>query len=133
MSVRGRAISVLLVVVLGLPVPAMAQAPATRPAASATVRVTGVVRDEVNGITLPGVPVELVGTTQVVYTDVDGRYVLQVPPGAHQIKVALDGYEAKTIALTAGTERTMTADVGLHRTEASLLHAEQELRSASAF
>ena len=113
MSFRGRAISVLLVAVLGVPVPAAAQsAPAAR-TAGATVRVTGVVRDEVNGITLPGVPVELVGTSQVVYTDVDGRYVLQVPPGSHQIKIALDGYEAKTIAVTAGTERTLTADVGL--------------------
>ena len=112
MSFRGRAISVLLVVVLGFPVAAVAQAPAAR-TANATVRVTGVVRDEVNGITLPGVPVELVGTSQVVYTDVDGRYVLQVPSGSHQIKIALDGYEAKTIAVTAGTERTLTADVGL--------------------
>lgn len=114
MSVRGRAISVLLVAVLGLPAAAVAQgAAAARSASSQTVRVTGVIRDDVNGITLPGVPVELVGTTQVVYTDVDGRFVLQVPPGSHQIKVALDGYEPKTIALTAGAERTMTADVGL--------------------
>ena len=45
-----------------------------------TVRVVGVVRDDTNAIALPGVPVEVVGTSQVVYTDVDGRYVLQVRP-----------------------------------------------------
>ena len=114
MSFRGRATSLLLVAALSVPGSAAAQgAPAGRSASGQIVRVTGVIRDEVNGITLPGVPVELVGTTQVVYTDVDGRYVLQVPPGPHQIKIALDGYEPRTIALTAGTERTMTADVGL--------------------
>ena len=49
-----------------------------------TVRITGVVRDEANAIAFPGVPVEIVGTREVVYTDVDGRYVLQVPPGSTQ-------------------------------------------------
>ena len=39
----------------------------------------------------------------MVYTDVDGRYVLQVPPGKHQIKVLLEGYEEKTINVEAGT------------------------------
>ncbi len=86
-------------------------APAGRP--SQTVRVVGVVRDEVNGIPLPGVPVEVVGTSQVVYTDVDGRYVIQLPPGTHQIKIALDGYQERLLDVTAGTERTLTADVGL--------------------
>ena len=72
--------------------PAMAQdtSPASR---SRTTRVVGVVRDETNAIALPGVPVEVVGTSQVVYTDVDGRYVLELPPGTHQIKVALEGYQ----------------------------------------
>lgn len=118
MSLRSRAIGALLVFVLSLPgTPALAQAPAAKPAPSGpqsgpTVRITGTVRDEVNGITLPGVPVEL-ENGQVVYTDVDGRFMLQVPPGAHQLKVTLEGYEPKTVTLTAGTERTMTADVGL--------------------
>ncbi len=40
-----------------------------------------------NAIALPGVPVEVVGTGEVVYTDVDGRYVLELPPGTHEIKV----------------------------------------------
>ena len=57
-------------------------------------------------------PVEVVGTKEVVYTDVDGRYILQVPPGTHQIKVVLDGYQEKTINVEAAG-RTVTADVGL--------------------
>ncbi len=65
-----------------------------------SVRVVGVVRDETNAIALPGVPVEVVGT-EVVYTDVDGRYVIQVPRGTHQIKVVLEGYQEKLITVEA--------------------------------
>jgi hypothetical protein len=78
-----------------------------------TVRVTGVVRDQANAITLPGVPVEVIGTGEVVYTDVDGRYFVVVPPGKHQLKVMLEGYEEKAIEIEAGEQRTITADVGL--------------------
>lgn len=48
---------------------------------SRTVRVTGIVRDEANAIPLPGIPVEVVDTKEVVYTDVDGRYVVELAPG----------------------------------------------------
>ena len=89
----------------------VAPPPARR--AEQTVRVIGVVRDEANAIALPGVPVEVVGTSQIVYTDVDGRYILQLPPGQHQVKVLLDGYGEKTITVEAGAERTLTLDVGL--------------------
>ena len=88
-------------------------APAPARPGQTTVRVTGVVRDEANAITLPGVPVEVIGINQVVYTDVDGRYTLQVPPGQHQVKVLLEGYQEKTITVQAGAERTITLDVGL--------------------
>jgi TonB-dependent receptor len=81
-------------------------------ASAQSVRIIGVVRDETNAIALPGVPVEVVGTTQVVYTDVDGRYVLQVTPGKHQVKVALEGYQEKTINVEAA-DHTVTVDVGL--------------------
>jgi outer membrane receptor protein involved in Fe transport len=87
--------------------------PAVAAFAQETVRVVGTVRDETNAIALPGTPVELVGTTQVVYTDVDGRYVIQLPPGEHQLRVALDGYQPRVVTVTLGAERTVTADVGL--------------------
>jgi hypothetical protein len=116
MSCSSKARGWLLVCALGIgPAPAIAQggaqvAPAPR--AGQTVRVVGTVRDETNAIALPGVPVEVVGTSQVVYTDVDGRYVLPVAPGRHQVKIALEGYQERTISVEA-TERTTTADVGL--------------------
>ena len=78
-----------------------------------TVRVLGVVRDETNAIALPGVPVEIVGTKEVVYTDVDGRYVVQVPPGKHEVKVVLEGYQEKVITIEAAGDRPITLDVGL--------------------
>ncbi len=45
--------------------PAMAQDTSTASRGRAT-RVVGVVRDETNAIPLPGVPVEVVGTDQIV-------------------------------------------------------------------
>jgi hypothetical protein len=113
MSLRGKA-GGLLFACMVLSVVALRSAEAQgRPAQTGpTVRVVGIVRDETNAIALPGVPVEVVATKEVVYTDVDGRYVVQVAPGRHQIKVALEGYQEKTIEIDA-TGRTMTADVGL--------------------
>src|SRR5687767_4447750 len=64
-----------------------------------TTRVTGTVRDEMNAIALPGVPVEVVGTTQIVYTDVDGRFLLELPSGTHEIKIALEGYQPRTVTV----------------------------------
>ena len=71
--------------------PALSQQRAASSQTGADVRMTGRVRDEINGITLPGVPVEAVSSGAVVYTDVDGRFILHVPQGPQRIKVALDG------------------------------------------
>jgi outer membrane receptor protein involved in Fe transport len=78
------------------------------------VRVTGVVRDESNAITLPGIPVEVVGRDLTVYTDVDGRYVLDLAPGIYQLKIGMEGYEERLLSLRVEpTPRHMTADVNL--------------------
>ena len=90
-----------------------AQAAPPRPERQKTVRVVGIVRDENNAIALPGIPVQVVDTAQVVYTDVDGRYVLELAPGSHEIKVVMDGYQEKTIKVDAGAQRDVTLDVGL--------------------
>jgi outer membrane receptor protein involved in Fe transport len=92
---------------------AFAQQPA-RQGAEQKVRVSGVVRDEHNAITLPGLPVVVVGTGQTVYTDVDGRYVLDLAPGQYEIKVAMQGYQDRLIALAVPEgSKQITADVGL--------------------
>src|SRR5688500_16225320 len=80
------------------------------------VRVTGVVRDDSNNITLPGIPVEVAGG-ETVHTDVDGRYVLELDPGTHEIKVTMDGYEPKIIKVdVAAGARVIDANVGLTMT-----------------
>src|SRR5512134_3426156 len=107
MSLRGKAKEVLSVCTLALCVMAPGWVEA-----QGTTRVVGVVRDETNAIALPGVPVEVVDTKEVAYTDVDGRYVLQVPPGKHTLKIALEGYQERSITIDAAG-RTLTADVGL--------------------
>ncbi|MGH9173479.1 MAG: carboxypeptidase regulatory-like domain-containing protein, partial [Vicinamibacterales bacterium] len=86
-----------------------------RPAAGQQkVRVTGVVRDEQNAITLPGLPVQVVGTDLTVYTDVDGRYVLDLAPGDYQLKVVMEGYQERLITVGVPADsKPMTVDVGL--------------------
>ncbi len=108
MNVRSRAVKLLSACTLLLVL-----APVVGIAQGQTVRVTGVVRDEANAILLPGVPVEVVGTNVVAYTDVDGRYVLNVPPGKHVIKVLLEGYQERLINLEVGDQRSVAADIGL--------------------
>ncbi|MDH4066938.1 MAG: TonB-dependent receptor, partial [Acidobacteriota bacterium] len=109
---RVAALSGLLLGVAWSPAPA---APAVQAATARKVRVTGIVRDEFNNITLPGVAVEVVGQPDAtVYTDVDGRYVLDLAPGTYEIKVAMDGYQESVVRVEApvGT-RTVDANIGL--------------------
>jgi len=113
-SVRA-GINLFLLVIASVSAAAPSQA-AQASSEPSKMRVTGVVRDEQNAIALPGVPVEVVGTTQTVYTDVDGKYVLDLPPGTHEIKVTMEGYQPKTVRVPAGAERNITVDIGLMMT-----------------
>ena len=105
-----------VVALLLLPVPAAAAQAAPAVQSGQTTRVAGVVRDEANAIALPGVPVEVIETGDIVYTDVDGRFVIQVPAGMSRLRVLLDGYDERVIAVTGGTERLVTLNVGLSMT-----------------
>ena len=59
----------------------------------ATGKITGTVIDDYNAMTLPMAPLEVVGTETVVYTELDGKYTLELPPGSYEIKVVFPGYE----------------------------------------
>jgi TonB-dependent receptor len=114
MSARSLTVLLLATVVVIAPAAALE---AQQPAATVRrVRVTGVVRDEANAITLPGVPVEVTGG-ETVYTDVDGRYVLDLAPGTHELKAAMEGYQPKTVQVdvVAGT-RPPDVNIGLSMT-----------------
>jgi TonB-dependent receptor len=114
MSLRGKARRLVIVCAFALLAgsPPAEAAAAPQGATAGQVRIVGVVRDETNAIALPGVPIEVVDTKEVTYTDVDGRYLLQLPPGKHTLKITLEGYQEKTITIET-TGRTTTADVGL--------------------
>jgi outer membrane receptor protein involved in Fe transport len=73
----------------------------------------GVVRDEQNAISLPGVTVAVVGTGESVVTDVDGRYALTLRAGRHQLKVSIDGYRERTVDVEVVPGQPLTADVTL--------------------
>jgi len=66
--------------------------------------IAGEVIDQNLAITLPGVPVEAVGTGQVAYTDLDGRYRLELPPGTYDIRIVMAGYAETnvTVEVVAG-------------------------------
>lgn len=116
MSLAAKARTGLLscLLIAGLAVPAAPVAAAAAEQSAQRVRIVGQVRDQFNAITLPGVPVEVVGTDQVVYTDVDGRFTLDLAPGKYELRIAMDGYQERLITVEAAAgQRTVTVDAGL--------------------
>jgi outer membrane receptor protein involved in Fe transport len=85
---------------LALAVPALAQDP---PAG----RISGRILDAYQAQPLPGATVEVVGTSTMTVTDIDGRFNLRLATGARQIKVTLPGF----------TERVLNVEVPADSTE----------------
>lgn len=79
----------------------------------ATGRVVGALIDEYNGIPLPGVPVEVVDSSEIAYTDLDGRFALDLPPGPHLLIVGLPGYAERRVAITVAAGRDSVVDIGI--------------------
>lgn len=77
------------------------------------VRVAGTVRDLQNAITLPGATVEVVGGTTMVLTDTDGRYVMELAPGAYELKVVMGGYQDRKVKLEVRASEAPKVDIGL--------------------
>lgn len=62
--------------------------------AGTTGKIAGIVKDKQTGEPLPGVNVEVLGTTLGASTDIDGYYVIvNVPVGVHELKVSYIGYK----------------------------------------
>lgn len=64
--------------------------------------ISGTVKDETTGVTLPGIAVKLKNTANGVSTDADGKFVLKVP-AAGVLEISSVGYERKEITLTNAT------------------------------
>ena len=89
------------------------QAAAAQAATAPRVQVSGVVRDEQNAVTLPGVSVTAAGTGETVFTDMDGRFVLALPPGSHQLTIGMDGYREKTVQADVREGAAMRIEITL--------------------
>ncbi|MBA3885682.1 MAG: carboxypeptidase-like regulatory domain-containing protein [Acidobacteria bacterium] len=81
--------------------------------APAGIRITGQVFDAVNAQPLPGVAVSIDGTSEPVITDVDGRYALTLAPGTHTLTMALDGFQPKTVRVSAEAGRPLELTTSL--------------------
>ncbi len=105
-------------------------------AAQDTGRVAGVVIDQTNAIPLPGVPVEAVGTTFVTYTDLDGRYDLELPVGEHQLRIALGGYAEQLVNIEivpgAVTEVQVALTTNVFAEEVAVVAPTLEAQSSTA-
>jgi len=75
----------------------------------AQTSVTGTVSDTDNGGTIPGVNVQVKGTSIGTMTDMDGKYNLQVPEDATSLVFSFVGMETQEVAYTGQT----TIDVGM--------------------
>lgn len=102
-----RVFSCLILVLTAGASPLSAQAPQTRG------RIAGTVIDQANAIALPGVPVTVLATDEVVYTDLDGRYRLELPAGTHELRIEMSGYAEQTVRVTVASGQTSDVQVAL--------------------
>ena len=86
---------------------------ASASAAARTVRVAGTVRDLQNAITLPGASVEVVGSSTLAQTDIDGRYTLDLAPGSYELKIVMAGYQERKVKVEVRASESPKVDVGL--------------------
>lgn len=95
-------IKLVLMIILVLPLLAEAHAdPRVVPDAFPTIQhsVTGVVKDEATGETLPGVSIILKGTTTGTVTDMDGRYRISVASGDAVLVFSFLGFKSQEIVV----------------------------------
>ncbi|HLF32845.1 MAG TPA: carboxypeptidase-like regulatory domain-containing protein, partial [Cyclobacteriaceae bacterium] len=74
--------------------------------------VSGTVKSAEDGVTLPGVAIVIVGTTQGTVSDGEGNYRLEVPAGA-RLKFSYVGYQSQEIDVGSQSviNISMVADV----------------------
>ncbi|MGH9463122.1 MAG: TonB-dependent receptor domain-containing protein [Vicinamibacteria bacterium] len=113
MGVRLRLISRSLAIGLLVVCAPLAVAAQSSGQSGSGAKIVGHVVDEYNAMTLPMAPVEVVSTGEVVYTDLDGKYTINVAPGTYQIKATFAGYEEKTVEVKVAAGQVVEVDVVL--------------------
>ena len=111
------ALAVLVASVVALLTPA---APARLAAQAAVGVVTGHVTDAATGEPLAGATVRVAGTPIGAQSRTDGRYRIQVAPGARELRVTLIGYAMQTAQLMVLPGDSTTRDFALVRTGVNL-------------
>ncbi|WP_457654195.1 TonB-dependent receptor [Rhodocaloribacter sp.] len=86
--------------------------------AQSTGVVTGVVTTK-DGAPLPGANVGIVNTLIGSTTDTDGRYRLEVAPGAYRIRASFVGFSTETKDVTVAAGQTVTVDFVLQESIAA--------------
>lgn len=83
-----------------------------------TGKIIGIVMDEKNKEPLPGVNVQLEGTTMGAATGIDGDYlIMNVPPGIYTIRATMIGYTEKRVSnVRVSIDLTTTINVDLSET-----------------
>src|SRR5438093_1509844 len=100
---RLRSVALLLVALVARSVVVHAQGTTT--ATEQTGTVSGQVLDKSTGEPLIDAGVEVVDTGKSARTDIDGKYVIRVPPGTYQVRVFAGGFQAvrlQNVTVSAG-------------------------------
>ncbi|MBD1424166.1 SusC/RagA family TonB-linked outer membrane protein [Sphingobacterium arenae] len=80
------------------------------------VIISGVVRSQIDGKTLPGVSIRVTGASTGVITDKDGRYIIKVPEGGNTLQFSYTGYKELEII----TNNRSVIDISLEAEQHSL-------------
>lgn len=107
----------------------------------AQTSVTGTVTDADNGGTLPGVSVQVKGTSIGTVTDMDGKYSLQIPEDAAALVFSFVGMKTQEVAYSGQTvinvdlktsaeklDEVVVTALGVSREKKSLGYATQEVQ-----
>lgn len=83
-----------------------------------TTTAKGIVKDIDSGNPIPGVTVQVVGTTISAVTDSKGEYQLpNLPVGSYVISFSLIGYQTNEITVELTSEEVLIPEVQLHRAQ----------------
>lgn len=88
----------------------------TRTVTAQTTLVKGVITDAKTGETLPFVSVVVPGTPIGTATDVDGKYILNVPAGKNRIKFTYVGYVGVEKTVVVGTTQVVNLKLAVDAT-----------------